>query len=203
MFRLLFETYLDNGVFRSVSEPKIARAPELATSPTVRRIYEQYLPIVREKVLADKAYQNACRNSDRENAMLEGAEAIKRAVRTMEDTTFLRLYYDLASFHNRLHQAVLDETYPILAHPIPPDLSQQPMARDGDTITIGEGEPTHEIDISVSDGDWAEIQEAVPENQLEPEVVTLDGQPRNPLSSAYGVGDFVYLEDREYKIAAL
>ena len=203
MFRLLFENYLDNGVFRPVSEPEIARASELATSPTVRRIYEQYLPVVREKVLADKAYQNACRNSDRENAMLEGAEAIKRAVRTMEDTTFLRLYYDLASFHNRLHQAVLDETYPILAHPAPPDLSQQPMARDGDTITIGAGEPTHEVDITVSDEDWAEIQEAVPENQLEPEVVTIDGKPRDPLSSAYGAGDFVYLEGKEYTITSL
>lgn len=139
MFRLLFETYLDNGVFRPVSEPEIARASELATSPTVRRIYEQYLPVVREKVLADKAYQNACRNSDRENAMLEGAEAIKRAVYTMEDTTFLRLYYDLSSFHNRLHQAVLDETYPILAHPAPPDLSQRPMARRGCHYRRGRG----------------------------------------------------------------
>ena len=203
MFRLLFENYLDNGVFRPVSEPEAAKAPELGTSPTVRRIYEQYLPIVREKVLADKAYQNACRNSDRENAMLEGAEAIKRAVRAMEDTTFLRLYYDLSSFHNRLHQAVLDETYPILAHPAPPDLSQQPMARDGDTITVGDGEPTHEVDITLSDEDWAEIQEAVPENQLEPEVVTIDGQPRDPLSSAYGAGDFVYLDGTEYKITSL
>ena len=203
MFRLLFETYLDNGVFRPVSEPEITRAPELATSPTVRRIYEQYLPVVREKVLADKAYQNACRNSDRENAMLEGTEAIKRAVRTMEDTTFLRLYYDLSSFHNRLHQAVLDETYPILAHPAPPDLSQQPMARDGDTITVGDGEPTREVDITVSDEDWAEIQEVVPENQLEPEVVTIDGKPRDPLSSAYGAGDFVYLEGKEYTITSL
>lgn len=135
--------------------------------------------------------------------MLEGAEAIKRAVRTMEDTTFLRLYNDLSSFHNRLHQAVLDETYPILAHPAPPDLSQQPMARDGDTITVGDGEPTHEVDITVSDEDWAEIQEAVPENQLEPEVVTINGQPRDPLSSAYGAGDFVYLEGKEYTIASL
>ena len=203
MFRLLFENYLDNGVFRPVSEPEAAKAPEPGISPTVREIYEQYLPIVREKVLADKAYQNACQNSDRENAMLEGAEAIKRAVRTMEDTIFLRLYYDLASFHNRLHQAVLDETYPILAHPAPPDLSQQPMARDGDTITVGDGEPTHEVDITVSDEDWAEMQDAVPENQLEPEVVTIDGKPRDPLSSAYGAGDFVYLEGKEYTITSL
>ena len=90
-------------------------AETTAPAPTVREIYEQYLPIVREKVLADKAYQNACQNSDRENAMLEGAEAIKRAVRTMEDTTFLRLYYDLAEFHNDIHRAVLEDTYTALA----------------------------------------------------------------------------------------
>lgn len=32
-----------------------------------------------------------------------------------------------------------------------PDLSGQPVTREGDTITIGNGEPTHEIDITVSD----------------------------------------------------
>ena len=102
---------------------RIARAEEpedmeaSAPAPTVREIYEQYLPVVREKVLADKAYQNACRNSDRENAMLEGAEAVKRAVSTIEDTAFLRLYYDLAGFHNDIHRAVLEDTYTALAAP--------------------------------------------------------------------------------------
>ena len=32
-----------------------------------------------------------------------------------------------------------------------PDLSGQPVTREGDTLTIGSGEPTHEIDITVSD----------------------------------------------------
>ncbi len=96
-------------------EPEVAETA--APTPTVREIYEQYLPIVREKVLADKAYQNACRNSDRENAMLEGAEAIKRAVFTIEDADFLRLYYDLTEFHNDLHRAVLEDTYTTLAAP--------------------------------------------------------------------------------------
>ena len=203
MFRLLFENYLDSGVFRPVSETEVVRTPELGTSPTVRRIYEQYLPVVREKVLADKAYQNACRNSDRENAMLEGAEAIKRAVLTIDDPAFARLYYDLASFHNRLHQAVLDETYSVMAHPDPSDFSHQPMGREGDTITIEGGEPSQEADATVFDDHWAAIQEAAPETPLEPEAVTIDGQPRDPLASAYGAGDFVYLEGREYTITSL
>ena len=203
MFRLLFENYLDNGVFRAASEPEVAKAPELGTSPTVRRIYEQYLPIVREKVLADKAYQNACRNSDRENAMLEGAEAIKRAVLSIEDPNFMRLYYDLTSFHNSLHQTVLEETYAALTEPAQPDLSGQPVSRDGDTITIGAGEPTHEVDLAVSTEEWTEIQEAIPEDGVVPGVSTIGGKPRDPLSSAYGAGDFVYLEDKEYKITSL
>ena len=72
MFRPLFETYLDNGVFQPASAPEIVKVPELGPSPTVREIYEHYLPIVREKVLSDQAYRNAVQNSDRENAMLEG-----------------------------------------------------------------------------------------------------------------------------------
>ena len=81
--------------------------------------------------------------------MIEGAEAVKRAVLSIEDTAFLRLYYDLASFHNDLHRVVLEETYAALTEPPAPDLSGQPVTREGDTITIGNGEPTHEIDITV------------------------------------------------------
>ena len=203
MFRPLFETYLDNGVFQPASAPEIVKVPELGPSPTVREIYEHYLPIVREKVLSDQAYRNAVQNSDRENAMLEGAEAIKRAALSIEDPNFMRLYYDLTGFHNSLHQTVLEETYAALTEPAQPNLSGQPVSRDGDTITIGAGEPTYEVDLAVSDEEWTEIQEAIPENQLEPEVVTIDGQPRDPLASAYGAGDFVYLEDKEYKITSL
>ena len=43
----------------------------------------------------------------------------------------------------------------------------------------------------------------IPEDGAVPGVITIDGKPRDPLASAYGAGDFVYLEDREYKIASL
>ena len=85
--------------------------------PTIRELYEKYVPIVKELVLADAAYQNACANSDRENAYLEGNEAVLRAVRTIEDPVFLRLYFDNATFHNRLHRDVLDSTYATLSQP--------------------------------------------------------------------------------------
>ena len=97
---------------QTMEEQTEAKAPA-----TVREIYEKYLPIVREKVLSDQPYRNAVIHSDRENAIREGGEAIKRAVLSIEDTTFLRLYYELSSFHNKLHQAVLEETYTALKEP--------------------------------------------------------------------------------------
>ena len=190
---------LDNDPFiRQVMQDAQAAAPEAPaeaeqTPPaTVREIYEKYLPIVREKVLADEPYRNACRNSDRENAMIEGAEAVKRAVLTIQDTDFLRLYYDLTSFHNDLHQAVLEETYAALTKPPVPDLSGYSLTREGDTITIGAGEPTHEMDITVSDEEYVAIQQAIPEEQV-----------YDPLAPVYQVGDTVYLEDQEYQITEL
>ena len=82
--------------------------------PTVRELYEQYKPMVSAAVIADEAYRNACRNSDRENAYLEGAAAVQRAVLASGDMQLLRLYSDITEFHNRLHREVLDETYPRL-----------------------------------------------------------------------------------------
>ncbi len=69
-------------------------------------------------MLNDVAYQNACANSDRENAYLEGKAAVERAAQTLvDDLTFLRLYSDHTAFHNRLHREVIDETYPMLSQP--------------------------------------------------------------------------------------
>ena len=84
-------------------------------SPTVRKLYDQYKPAVMERVMADVPYQNACRNSDRESAMVEGGAAIQRAVLEINDTQLLRLYYDMARFHNDLHREILEETYPVLS----------------------------------------------------------------------------------------
>ena len=163
-----------------------------AETPTVREVYEQYLPVIRGLVLEDVAYQNACKNSDKENAYLEGNAAIKRAVSTIENAGFINLYYGLSSFHNNLHRDVLEATYPELsAVPSVPDLSDQPVTREGDTITIGNGPATHEIDITVSDEEWQQIQEAIPEEKV---------PARDPLALAYQVGDTVYLDDKPFVI---
>ncbi|MGO5096264.1 LPD25 domain-containing protein, partial [Agathobaculum sp. LCP25S3_E8] len=100
----------DDVFRRNTSE---SAAPK-RTARTVKEIYDQYLPVIKEKVMADAAYQNACMNSDEENARIEADAATRRAAVSVGDTEFLRLYYDLSSFHNRLHKAVFDETYPAL-----------------------------------------------------------------------------------------
>ena len=45
------------------------------------------------------------------------------------------------------------------AAPQPPDLTKASVRLDGDTITIGNGEATHEIDVAVSDEDHAAMLE--------------------------------------------
>lgn len=165
--------------------------------PTVQEIYEHYKPLVKEKVLADQAYRNACANSDHDTAILEGRAAVERAARSFmesEDVDFIRLYSDMAKFHSRLHREIIGETYPVLSQVQPeqaeaPDLSNQPATLEGDTIAIGSGGAAHEADITISGEEWEKV------------VGAADLPPRDPLASAYKVGDTVYLEKKPYIIA--
>ena len=88
--------------------------------PTVAELFEQYKLTVGNALVADDTFLNACRNSDRENAYLEGAAAIRRIVTESGDLQLTRLYFDMPAFHNRLHQELLDELYPTLAATITP-----------------------------------------------------------------------------------
>ena len=74
----------------------------------------------------------------------------------------------------------------------PPDLSGQPVTREGDTLTIGSGEPTHEMDIAVSDEEYEAIQQAISEEKV-----------YDPTSPVYHEGDTVYLDNQEYQITEL
>ena len=91
--------------------------------PTIRELHEQYKPIVLEAVIQDTAYRNACGHSDRENAVIEGNAAIRRAVLGSGNMGLLRLYSDVPEFRQRLHREVIDETYPRLHEMLRP-LSQ-------------------------------------------------------------------------------
>ena len=88
--------------------------------PTVAELFEGYKLTIGNALVADDAFLNACRNSDRENAYLEGAAAIRRIVMAAEDLQLTRLYFDMPAFHNRLHQELLDELYPTLATAVTP-----------------------------------------------------------------------------------
>lgn len=45
-----------------------------------------------------------------------------------------------------------------------PNLTGQPITREGDTLTIGNGPATHEVDITVSDEERERIKAVIPEN---------------------------------------
>ena len=101
------------------------------------------------------------------------------AVYDLEQRTYLRIF---GNYPDEAAQAQVT----------PPDLSGQPVTREGDTITIGNGEPTHEIDITVSDEEYEAIQQAIPEEKV-----------YDPTAPVYHEGDTVYLENQEYQITEL
>ena len=75
------------------------------------------------------------------------------------------------------------------------DLSGQPVTREGDTLTIGSGEPTHEMDITVSDEEYEAIRQTIPETEAPTAYA--------PATPPYHVGDTVYLDNQEYQITEL
>ena len=107
----------------TTQEPTEAGSDELpasavidAAQPTIKELFEQYKQTVAAALVKDTAFVNACRNSDRENAIMEGADAIRRIVNESGDLQLAKLYFDMAAFHNRLHQELLEETYPKLVN---------------------------------------------------------------------------------------
>ena len=104
-----------------------AQQPEVeeeTPKPTLREQFEQYKPVVTAAISEDSAYRNACGHSDRENAVIEGNAAVRRAVLGSKDMELNRLYSDVPEFRQRLHREVIDETYPKL-HELLRPLSQE------------------------------------------------------------------------------
>ena len=108
-------------------------APGHGFPPTPADIYERYYPVIRDALLRDTAYRNACDNNDKETAYVEGGKAIEQAALTIQDTGFMRLYFDVPEFHDRLHQSLLDETYETMTAapelPDPPDRTSEMLAQ--------------------------------------------------------------------------
>ncbi len=104
------------------------------------------------------------------------------------DNNRIRSFYDEASATKFMRELERQET-------APPDLPGQTMTRERDTITIGNGEAVpHEIDLTVTDEEWEQVKEAIPESPAAP--VTA----RDPLAPAYQAGDTVYLDDKAFTI---
>ena len=104
-----------------------AQQPEVeeeTPKPTLREQFEQYKPVVTAAISEDVAYRNACGHSDRENAVIEGNAAVRRAVLASKNMELIRLYSDVPEFRQRLHREVIDETYPKL-HELLRPLSQE------------------------------------------------------------------------------
>ena len=191
------DTAAQSNVFhRNTSEES---ATPKRTVRTVKEVYDQYLPVIKEKVMADAAYQNACINSDEENARIEANAAIRRAAVSIDDTEFLRLYYDLSSFHNRLHQVVFDETYAALHTG-----TEQPAASDD--VFHGNTQDAHP--------DQGNVFQANTQDESVRSVATAPAQDvfqgntpaapqRDVLAPAYQVGTLVYLDNAAYVISRM
>ena len=106
---------------------------------SIGEIYGKYKPVIKESILGDNAYRNACHNSDRQDAALECKEAVKRAVLAVENAEFMKLYYDMEKFRIRLLHELFNETYPALSSVKEPDKPKANVAQEDD---IKEPKPT-------------------------------------------------------------
>ncbi len=81
-----------------------------ADTDRVRKLITEEIP---ERVAADPAYQNASRNSDRQNARIEHDKALGRVIVTMmkDDTELFKQFSDNDSFRRRLTDTVFALTY--------------------------------------------------------------------------------------------
>lgn len=81
-----------------------------ADTDRVRKLITEEIP---ERVAADPAYQNASRNSDRQNARIEHDKALGRVIVALmkDDTELFKQFSDNDSFRRRLTDTVFALTY--------------------------------------------------------------------------------------------
>ncbi len=85
-------------------------AIEWHDSDKIRKVIEEELP---QKVAADKAYQNAIRHSDKQNARVEHDKALERVILGMlsDQTELFKQFTDNPNFKRWLTDSVSDLTY--------------------------------------------------------------------------------------------
>jgi type I restriction enzyme, R subunit len=84
---------------------------ELFNDPTA--VEKRILQLIPPKVSADSAYQNAKKNSDRQNARIEHDKALKRVVTAMfrDDAQLFKQFQDNESFRHWLTDTIFGMTY--------------------------------------------------------------------------------------------
>lgn len=104
--------------------------------PAAQELLEQHKPLVTTLISSDTAYRNACRNSDQENAYIEGTAAVRRAVLASGNISLIGQYSDNSEFQKQLEKDVLNETYPKLREQLRPisqdDIDDALRAWNGD-----------------------------------------------------------------------
>ena len=177
-----------------------------AQKPTIKEIYNLYKPVIKEALLQDKAYQNACKNSDKENAVLEFKAAIKRAALSVKDLKFMRIYYDLSESHNQMQREIFSETYPMLSavpeqEPATIETDQEAGPADEQKSDITESEQENNTPDTTGPAIVnAEDNHSVPVNA--PDCIpSLSPKAIQPVD--YQVGDTVYIENTLYEITAI
>ena len=113
---------------------------------------------------------------------LDGFAYDGAAVYDLEQRTYLRI---IGNYPDETAQAQVARL----------DLSGSPITREGDILTIGSGEPTHEMDIAVSNEEYEAIRQAIPETEAP--------TAYDPATHLYHVGDTIYLDNQEYQITEL
>ena len=77
------------------------------------RIQKLILEQIPDRVSADKAYQNAKKNSDAQNARIEHDKALERVMTSVmkDDTELFKQFMDNIAFRRWLEDKVFDMTY--------------------------------------------------------------------------------------------
>ena len=99
---------------------RVFQEPAEPPQPSLQEQFDYYKLIVGNTLSKDEAFINACRNSDRENAYLEGEAAILRIVTASGDMQLTKLYFDMPTFHDRMNKELLDDMYRTLATMVEP-----------------------------------------------------------------------------------
>ncbi|CAN5527487.1 hypothetical protein BH09GEM1_BH09GEM1_00270 [soil metagenome] len=76
-------------------------------------VAKRIIDVIPPKVLADPAYQNAKQHSDRQNARIEHAKALKRVITAMfkDDAQLFKQFQDNDSFRRWLTDTIFVMTY--------------------------------------------------------------------------------------------